>query len=272
MKDRIEKIKCDLYVIIFKSNTPLGKLFDVWLLIIILLNLALVMIDSLEGIHEKHRDILYVLEWIITAIFLTEYLLRIWILNKKAKYIFSFYGLVDLLAILPSFIGIFVTGTHFLAVIRTLRLLRIFSIFQLKNYTQQSNILIKSIVNSWSKISVFLLTVITTITVIGTMMYLIEGPENGFTNIPVSIYWTIVTITTVGYGDISPATPLGQFIASITMIIGYAIIAVPTGIITAEAIKQKPGSAKCPRCFTENGKDYNYCKSCGLLLKKDEKS
>ncbi|MDD2636936.1 MAG: ion transporter, partial [Bacteroidales bacterium] len=211
---------------------------------------------------------LRIIEWIITGLFTIEYGLRIWVLNKKSKYIFSFYGLVDLLAILPSFIGLFIAGTHLLTVIRTLRLLRIFSIFQLSNYTKQGNIIIKSITNSWSKISVFLLSVFVIITVIGTLMYLIEGAENGFTSIPISIYWTIVTITTVGYGDISPLTPTGQFIASFTMIIGYAIIAVPTGIITAETLNTQNKTIKCFKCScNENDEDSNYCKICGERLR-----
>ncbi|MDD4217684.1 MAG: ion transporter [Bacteroidales bacterium] len=263
----VNRIKNRLYVIIFKSNTRWGKLFDVILLFVILINLLAVMFDSIEYYKTNYGTWLRIIEWIITGLFTIEYGLRIWVLNKKSKYIFSFYGLVDLLAILPSFIGLFIAGTHLLTVIRTLRLLRIFSIFQLSNYTKQGNIIIKSITNSWSKISVFLLSVFVVITVIGTLMYLIEGADNGFTNIPISIYWTVVTITTVGYGDISPITPVGQFIASITMIIGYAIIAVPTGIITAETLNQKNQSVKCFKCFcNENDEDSNYCKVCGEKL------
>lgn len=268
MRLNIDRIKCRLYVIIFKSNTKPGKAFDVALLGVIMLNLAVVMLDSISSIHDRFGNVLYFFEWFITGVFLLEYVLRIWIINHKLKYIISFYGLIDLLSILPSFIGLIFPGAHFLSVIRTLRLLRIFSIFQLSDYSQQGNLLIRSIVRSWSKISVFLLSVISAITVIGTMMYLIEGEQNGFTSIPVSIYWTIVTITTVGYGDISPVTPLGQFIASITMVIGYAIIAVPTGIITAEAIKPDKAKIKCPRCLsTDIDSDSNYCKVCGNKLK-----
>ncbi len=264
-----DKTKNRLYVIIFKSNTKRGRFFDVLLLLVILINLLAVMFDSVESYHKEYGSILKIVEWTITGLFIIEYGLRIWVLNKKSKYIFSFYGVIDLLAILPSFLGLFFIGTHFLAIIRTLRLLRVFSVFQLSNYTKQGNILIKSMRNSWSKLSVFLLSVITIITVVGTLMYLIEGAENGFRNIPVAIYWTIVTITTVGYGDISPGTPLGQFLASLTMIIGYAIIAVPTGIITAEAIKQNSKSVTCPQCFNkENDTESNYCRQCGFKLKK----
>jgi len=271
-EESVNHIKKKLYLIIFKSNTRWGKVFDVSLLMVILINLLAVMFDSIEYYKTNYGLLLSLIEWIITGLFVIEYALRIWVLNKKSKYIFSFYGVVDLLAILPSFIGLFIAGTHFLVVIRTLRLLRIFSIFQLSNYTKQGNIIIKSIASSWSKISVFLLSVFVIITVIGTLMYLIEGAENGFTNIPISIYWTIVTITTVGYGDISPATPIGQFIASIAMIIGYAIIAVPTGIITAETLNQKNKSIKCFKCFCDdNDGDSNYCKVCGEVLKYNEK-
>jgi len=262
-KESIKRIKNRIYVIIFKSNTRKGKLFDVALLLVILVNLLAVMFDSVEYYHDYYGTVLRIVEWVITGLFIIEYFFRIWVLNRKAKYIFSFYGIVDLLAILPSFIGLFIAGTHLLVVIRTLRLLRIFSIFQMNNYTRQGNILIRSLRSSWSKISVFLLSVIAVITVLGTLMYLIEGAENGFSNIPISIYWTIVTITTVGYGDISPVTPMGQIIASITMMLGYAIIAVPTGIITAEALNQNKGNIACPRCRTENEKESNYCKKCG---------
>lgn len=271
-KKSLNCFKSKLYVIIFKSNTPAGKLFDIALLVVIIVNLLAVMFDSIDYYRQNYGYWLRVIEWIITALFTIEYAIRIWVLNKKTKYIFSFYGVVDLLAILPSFIGLFIAGTHLLVVIRTLRLLRIFSIFQLSNYTRQGNVILKSIANSWSKISVFLLSVISVITIIGTLMYLIEGAEHGFKNIPVSIYWTIVTITTVGYGDISPATPAGQFLASIAMIIGYAIIAVPTGIITAEAMKSKKTTVTCPRCFSDkNTEDSNYCSVCGLSLRKNQK-
>ncbi len=267
-KKSIRRIKNKIYVIIFKSNTRKGKLFDIALLLVILVNLLTVMFDSIEYYHNYYGTALNIIEWVITGLFIIEYFFRIWVLNRKAKYIFSFYGVVDLLAILPSFIGLFVVGTHFLVVVRTLRLLRIFSIFQMNNYTRQGNILIRSLRSSWSKISVFLLSVISVITVLGTLMYLIEGAENGFSNIPISIYWTIVTITTVGYGDISPVTPAGQIIASITMMLGYAIIAVPTGIITAETLKQRKQIVTCPRCFCkENDSDSNYCKICGEVLK-----
>ncbi len=243
-------------------------MFDIALLLVILMNLLAVMFDSIDYYNNNYGTVLRIVEWVITGLFLIEYALRIWVLNRKAKYIFSFYGVVDLLAILPSFIGLFVVGTHFLVVIRTLRLLRIFSIFQMSNYTHQGNILIRSLRNSWSKISVFLLSVVSVITVLGTLMYLIEGAENGFSNIPISIYWTIVTITTVGYGDILPVTTVGQILASITMMLGYAIIAVPTGIITAETLKQRKRSVTCPRCLCkDNDSDSNYCKICGEKLK-----
>lgn len=267
MRTKTDILKDKLYCIIFKSNTPAGKTFDVVLLIIIIINMILVMFDSISEYHQSYGFYFYIAEWIITIIFLIEYLLRIWIIHKKSKYIFSFYGIIDLLAILPSFISLVIPGTQYMIAIRTLRLLRIFSIFQMSNYTIQSRILLQSIVNSRTKIYVFLLTVFTAIVVIGTLMFLIEGPENGFDNIPISIYWTIVTITTVGYGDISPITGLGKFIASITMLIGYAIIAVPTGLITAEVIKQKDDTKICPRCFTKNGRDFNYCKNCGEKIK-----
>jgi len=209
------------------------------------------------------------MEWAFTIIFTIEYLIRIWIAKSASKYIFSFYGIIDLLAILPTFIGLFILNTHGLIVLRALRLLRMFRIFKLTRYLNASYIIMDALRRSKAKISVFLFAVIMVVLVIGTLMYMIEGGENGFTSIPRSVYWAIVTLTTVGYGDISPQTALGQFIASIVMILGYAIIAVPTGIVTSELSRNKSVKSirSCNTCYkTGLDEESTYCKYCGSKL------
>lgn len=260
-----------LYNIIFKSDTREGKLFDVILLVVIVISVLAAIIESVSSIYEKIGIYLKIIEWIITIIFTFEYITRIIIVKRPWTYIFSFYGILDLLSILPSFIGIFLVGTHSLIVIRALRLLRIFRILKLTRYSKEGSIIISSLKASRVKISVFLFAVMTIVIIIGTLMYLIEGEKNGFTNIPKSIYWAIVTITTVGYGDIAPQTTLGQFLASFSMIIGYAIIAVPTGIVTNEIIREvKQQGARqepCEVCQkTGHDRDAHYCKYCGNKL------
>lgn len=259
-----------LYTIIFKTDTKAGKLFDVILLIIILINILAVMLESVVSINVKYGEYLEYLEWIITGIFTLEYLLRIWISKKPLKYIFSFYGIIDFLSILPTFMEVIFVGSHSFAIIRSLRLLRLFRVFKLTRYMHQGNIIIQALRDSWAKISVFLFGVITIILVIGTAMYMVEGPEHGFSSIPQGVYWTIVTVTTVGYGDIIPQTTIGQFIASFTMILGYAIIAVPTGIVTVEMGKRKDKKRTCPHCNATNlDKDAKFCQNCGKPLSDD---
>ena len=264
-------LKEKLYEIIFESDTKAGKLFDVLLLVIIVLSIILVVLESVPSIENEHRDLLHFLEWCITIVFSLEYFMRIWIVSKPRTYIFSFFGIIDLLSILPSYLGLFIVGTHGLMVIRALRLLRVFRILKLNRYMKEGAIIIKALKQSRIKISVFLFAVLTLVVIIGTMMYLIEGAENGFTSIPRGIYWAIVTLTTVGYGDISPGTALGQFIASFVMIIGYAIIAVPTGIVTAELskpTKSKPSGQVCENCLSEGHDiDDKYCRFCGHKMK-----
>ena len=261
------KIREKLYRIIFHTDTPEGKIFDVVLLIIIALNVLAVMIDSVPSYHSSIGKILLVFEWVVTIIFSIEYIFRVLTAPKASKYIFSFYGIIDLLSILPTFLGLIIVGTHSLAIIRALRLLRLFRVLKLSRYANQGAIIIHALRQSWAKISVFLFGVITIVLIIGTVMYLVEGPENGFTSIPRGVYWSIVTVTTVGYGDITPSTALGQIIASFTMILGYAIIAVPTGIITVEISRLKGDCRTCTRCKTKsnNSKD-NYCSNCGETL------
>jgi len=264
------KLKEELYEIIFGSSTKEGKTFDVILLFLIVFSIIAVILDSIPEIHAKYGNLLYISEWVVTFFFTVEYILRIWVVRQSSKYIFSFYGIIDLLAILPSFLGIFLTVAHGLIIIRALRLLRIFRLFKLTRYTSEANSLVRALKASRTKISVFLFAVMTIVTVIGTLMYLIEGEEHGFTSIPKGIYWAIVTLTTVGYGDIAPETNFGQFIASFVMIIGYGIIAVPTGIVTAEIAlaKRRPVSHRtCKNCMKEEHEsDASYCKYCGKPL------
>ncbi len=276
MQSKHSKLKQKLYVIIFKADTRPGKIFDISLLILILISILAVMLESVSSIDSKYGNILNIIEWVITFFFTVEYILRIWVVRKPFKYIFSFYGIIDLMAILPSFLEIFFTGAHGMIIIRALRLLRVFRLFKLTRYTSESNQLMRALKASRTKISIFLFTVVTIVIVIGTLMYLVEGEENGFTSIPKSIYWAITTLTTVGYGDIAPGTNLGQFLASIVMIIGYAIIAVPTGIVTAEISRSRHtdnSAQRCPKCLKEgHDSDAKNCKFCGTKLNPNRKN
>ncbi len=268
------KIKERLYEIIFEADTREGKTFDVLLITTIVISIIAVILDSVPEINASMHNTFMTIEWVITIFFTIEYLLRILIVRKPLKYIFSFYGIIDLLATLPTYLGLIFSGGASLLVIRALRLLRIFRVLKLSRYTVAGTIINKSLSASKAKIGVFFVAVTTVVIIIGTMMYLIEGSENGFTSIPRGIYWTIVTITTVGYGDIAPATGLGQFIASLTMLTGYAIIAVPTGIVSAEINYQqklirsgKSSTQTCPECLAEgHDEDASYCKHCGTRL------
>ena len=265
----MKELKEKLYEIIFEADTREGKAFDVVLLIVILLSIALVMLESVPSLRIKFGSELRILEWAITIIFSIEYILRILIVRKPLRYIFSFYGIIDFLAVIPTYLSLFIVGSHSLIVIRVLRLLRVFRILKLTRYTNAGRTLARAMWASREKISVFIFFVLTLVIIIGTIMYLIEGEAHGFTSIPQSIYWAIVTLTTVGYGDISPQTSLGQFLASIVMIIGYAIIAVPTGIVTAEIIKDTKNFSTqvCPNCLHDKHEDDAvFCKKCGSKL------
>lgn len=279
MRKSIKEVKAKLSEIIFGVATPAGRAFDVVLIIFIVLSILMVILESVPRFHNEYGKFFYIVEWVITSFFTIEYLLRIWIIDRPRRYIFSFFGIIDLLAILPSFLGLYFNKTHGLAVIRGLRLLRIFRILKLNRYTTASTILIRSLHASTTKISVFLFAVVMVVVIIGTLMYIIEGAASGFTSIPTGIYWAIVTLTTVGYGDISPVTPLGQFLASVVMILGYGIIAVPTGIVTAELSSQKrqPNNAnakaedfegrECPECGRRgHRKTALYCYHCGAHM------
>ncbi|PWH82061.1 ion transporter [Algibacter marinivivus] len=269
-----------LHDIIYEADTPAGKLFDVILLITIITSIILVMLESVKSIDSKYHNLLNISEWVITILFSIEYIARIITVKKPSKYIFSFYGIIDLLSTIPKYISLVVGGVHALAALRALRLLRVFRILKLARYLGASNNLVNALKASRAKISVFLFAVIIVAVILGTVMYLIEGEENGFTNIPKSVYWCIVTLTTVGFGDIAPQTPLGQFIASLVMILGYGIIAVPTGIVSAEYAnqsntkKEEPknqdihlNSKSCENCLAEKHKDNaDYCYNCGEKL------
>ncbi|MGB1102702.1 MAG: ion transporter [Crocinitomicaceae bacterium] len=260
-----------LHVVIFEADTKAGKQFDWILLGAILLSILVVMLESVPEYAEAYGTWFTGIEWGLTILFSIEYMLRILSVKRPVTYILSFYGLVDLMSIVPTYLGLFFTGTHSLAIIRSLRLLRVFRILKLGKYISDGQNLIQALKNSRSKIIVFLGAILTSVTILGTIMYLIESPESGFTSIPRSIYWAIVTLTTVGYGDIAPATDLGQFISAIVMILGYAVIAVPTGIVTNELIqtksKDKISTQVCESCSREgHDKDAIYCKFCGEKL------
>lgn len=264
------KIKKNLYRIIFETDTKSGKLFDVILLWAILLSVLTVILESIKPVRVKYGDILFFAEWFFTILFTIEYFIRIWVSRKKMKYIQSTLGIIDFLSIIPTYFSLLFVGAHYLMAIRILRLLRVFRIFKLNYFLNQGEIIVLALKASAKKISIFLFAILNIVVVIGTLMYVVEGEASGFDSIPRSIYWAIVTITTVGYGDISPQTPLGQFISSIIMIIGYSIIAVPTGIFSAEFVRQSnPKEEKrCMNCnkVIHSEKD-NYCSHCGAKLK-----
>lgn len=271
--------KAKLHEIIYEADTPEGKLFDVVLLIVIIASIALVMLESVKGFDTKYHSFLDISEWVITILFTLEYVARIITVKKPFKYIFSFYGIVDLLSTIPKYLSIFFIGTNALVALRAFRLLRVFRILKLTRYLGASNMLAGALKASRAKILVFLFAVVIICVIFGTLMYLIEGEDSGFTSIPVSVYWCIVTLTTVGFGDIAPVTPLGQFLASLIMILGYGIIAVPTGIVSAEYAAQGKtaripaptevdlNSQVCPNCSAEGHRDNaKYCYRCGHLL------
>lgn len=262
--------KAKLHEVIYEADTPAGKTFDIALLLVILASVALVMMESVSWMLEKYAYEFYVAEWIITGIFTVEYALRIISINKPKRYIFSFYGIVDLLSTMPSYIGFFFGGANLLFAIRALRLLRVFRILKVTRYIGESRKLIGALKNSKPKILVFLFAVLIICVIAGTLMHLVEGTGGGFDNIPLSIYWCIVTLTTVGFGDIAPITPLGRFIASLIMIMGYGIIAVPTGIVGAEyskATETPVNTQVCPNCNESKHLDEaEYCHNCGYKL------
>ncbi|HRJ90154.1 MAG: ion transporter [Blastocatellia bacterium] len=258
-----------VYEVVFEAETRPGKLFDISLIVLILLSVAAVFLESVRSVREVYGPELYAAEWAFTVLFTIEYVLRLVSVRRPWRYVFSFYGLVDLLAILPTYLSLVFPGTQYLLSIRILRLLRIFRILKLSSYISESRVIITALQGSKRKISVFLVAILTIVTVVGSLMYVVEGEENGFTDIPTSVYWAIVTLTTVGYGDLSPKTGLGKFLASCVMIMGYGIIAVPTGIVTGELIKAAKSASThvCPECHAEpHDIDAIHCKYCGAKL------
>ncbi|RZK72835.1 MAG: ion transporter, partial [Pedobacter sp.] len=238
LKSRLDLFRQKLYIIIYGVNTPAGKAFDVGLLIVILLSVFTIMLETVEGVNSSFHNELMVLEWLFTITFTLEYIIRIFISKKPFRYIFSFYGIIDLLSILPMFLSLFISGSHILSSFRILRLLRLFRVFRLMEFMEESSKLKVALLASRAKIMVFLYAVTIIAILIGTLMYYVEGPENGFTSIPKSVFYTIVTLTTVGYGDMVPTTALGQFLSMVLMVTGYGIIAVPTGIVGVEIAKE----------------------------------
>ncbi|WP_448508928.1 ion transporter [Immundisolibacter sp.] len=261
----------DIYRVIFEADTPSGRLFDVVLLWSVLISVALVMLDSVASIHAVYGAWLYRAEWVLTVLFMVEYLARLVSAPRPWRYARSFFGVVDLLAIVPTYLSLFFAGSQMLLVVRALRLLRVFRVLKLGRYVREAAVLQQALRASRPKIAVFLYTVLTMVAIIGTLMYVIEGPERGFTSIPTGVYWAIVTLTTVGYGDISPVTPVGRILASMAMILGYGIIAVPTGIVTVEMARARDSGAVSTRtCHTCTGEghdlDARHCKFCGAEL------
>ncbi len=260
-----------LHDIIYESSTKWGKAFDILLIILIHASIAVVMLDSMVSLHEQFGQLFYILEWVFTILFTIEYILRLISIRRPLRYALSPMGIIDLLSILPTYLSFFISGAQSLLVLRALRLMRIFRIFRLTRFLTEMEFLRVAIHASLRKIAIFMLVVLTIIVIMGSIMYLVEGPHNGFRSIPESIYWAVVTITTVGYGDISPVTPLGKLIASIMMLMGYGIIAVPTGILTTEiaakARQYRESTEVCPGCGRE-GHDASakYCKWCGSKL------
>ncbi|WP_088322695.1 ion transporter [Polaribacter tangerinus] len=262
--------KHQLHEIIYEADTKKGKIFDVILFTAIITSILLVMLESIESFDTKYHAFLDIGEWVITILFTIEYIMRIIAIKKPLKYIFSFYGIIDLLATLPKYLSFIFVGSHHLVALRALRLLRVFRILKLARYIGASNKLLVAIRASRAKIAVFMFFVIILCIILGTVMYMVEGAENGFTSIPRSVYWAIVTLTTVGFGDIYPHTPLGQLIASIIMILGYGIIAIPTGIVSSEMTRTNnlpTNTQACPNCLKDSHKENAiYCYHCGSTL------
>lgn len=258
------------YRIIFHHDTPAGLHFDIALIWIILASVAITIADSVPGLHRNFASGFYVLEWLFTAIFLLEYIVRLMVLQKPMRYARSALGIIDFLAILPAFVSLFFPGSQYLIVVRLLRVLRIFRLLKLSAYLNEANILAQALTRSGRKIGVFFFTILILVTIFGTLMYVVEGPAHGFTSIPVGMYWAIVTVSTVGYGDVTPVSPLGQLIASALMLIGYSVIAVPTGIYAAEiaqSMKRKIDDRECGKCgLVGHLDDARYCRRCAEKL------
>lgn len=271
MPDSTPNLKTRLYTVIFESDTRAGKIFDLGLMVAIVVSLLAVVLDSVESIHQSYHGMLQVVEWIFTALFTLEYAARIYCVGNRWRYVFSFFGMVDLLAILPTYLALFFPELHVLIDVRVLRLLRIFRVLKLTQYIAEYSFLAQALRSSRRKILVFLSAVTMVVLIMGTVMYVVEGPEHGFTSIPTSVYWAITTMTTVGFGDITPKTDLGRIVASLMMLMGWGVLAVPTGIVTAEMVRDRHAvpvtSRTCPQCLTEGlGVADRYCHQCAHPL------
>ena len=263
------------YRVIFQAENRSGKLFDLVLILVILSSVTVVMLDSVQDIADSYHRLLRVAEWIFTVLFTIEYVARIWCVASRKKYVLSFFGMIDLLAVIPTYLSVLIPGGEVLAVVRILRVVRVFRILKLVQYMGEADVLVATLKASRFRIAVFLITVMSIVVIIGSIIYLIEGPNNGFTSIPAGVYWSVVTLTTVGYGDITPESPFGQTLAALLMIMGYALIAVPTGLFAAEftqqnaARRQESGtpSQRCPSCGNlEVDHQADYCRYCGQRL------
>ena len=278
-RENIEEIKEKVYRIIFYSDTPSGKLFDVVLLWAIVLSILLVVVESMQGISPLWKGVFEVLEYVFTAFFTVEYVCRVWCSKEPKKYIFSFFGIVDLLATLPLYIGWFFGPVRYLMIVRTFRLIRVFRVFKLFSFLEEGDRLMRSLMLSSRKIMVFFLFVVIMVISLGTLMYMVESttPGSQFKDIPSSIYWAVVTLTTVGYGDIAPVTSVGRFLSTIVMLMGYTILAVPTGIISAQFVHDKhlfddeEFGPKCSECGCPMNEEMNYCPHCGTARESDNR-
>jgi voltage-gated potassium channel len=259
-----------LYVIIFESDTRAGLLFDQVLLIAIVASVTVVMLDSVVSISSRYHVLLTRLEWLFTGLFTIEYVARLMCVQRPRRYARSFYGVIDLVSVLPTYLAIFLPELHALIDVRVLRMLRVFRILKLTQYLEEFQLLAAALRNSRRKIAVFLSAVLMIVVTLGTVMYVVEGPENGFTSIPLAVYWAITTMTTVGFGDITPQTDFGRLVASMMMLMGWGVLAVPTGIVTAEMTSQRlrpTGRRTCAKCGTgEHAVDARFCRACGAGL------
>lgn len=271
-----KNLKNKLYEIIFEADTPAGKYFDLLLIVIIVLSIIVVMLESVSSLGDQYGRAFYIAEWFFTLLFTVEYIVRLYCVPRPLKYAKSFFGVVDLLSFLPTYIDLLIPGSHLFLVVRVLRLLRIFRVLKLVQYIGEAEVLFEALKASRRKIFIFMFTVLSLVILLGSLMYVVEGEKNGFTSIPTSIYWAIVTITTVGYGDIAPHTPLGQLLATFIMFLGFSIIAVPTGIITVELneiFKNKTTTKICENCFQGgHDNDAKFCKHCGEEIHKENNS